>query len=193
MAGDDLRVPLEGSTLIVGPSNAGKTTLTARTLDRWLESFGPDGVVVLEFGPEFERAGRVLGRRLSRFVTVPDGVWSGVLEARAPRAEGATDAEVLELARGNAAAALDVMGAAPEAPTAVFVNDATIPFQHPDTDPGRLMDYCDRAECAVLNALESDELGTADAVSRTERGVVGALRAWADRVVDLGDDPTGKP
>lgn len=192
MAASDRSVPLEGSTLVVGPSNTGKTTLTARTLERWLEVHGPDGVVVLEFGPEYEHDGRVLGQRLSRVVGIPAGVWSGILDARAPRAEGATEEAVLELARENAVAALDIFDAMPSAPTAVFVNDATIPFQHPDTDPSRLMDYCDRAECAVVNAFESDELGTTDAVSRTEHAVVEALRSWADRIVDLGSAKTGK-
>jgi hypothetical protein len=39
----------------------------------------------------------------------------------------------------------------------------------------------------VLNAFESDELGTDDPVSRREREVLATLRAWADRVVRLGD------
>lgn len=189
-AGADLTFPLSGTTLIVGPSNVGKTRLTARALREWVDSRGSDGVVVLEFGPEIERDGRVLGGRLSRFGPLPDGVWVGELDARAPRAEGATVAESVRLAAENATGAREVMDGAPRRPRAVFVNDATIPFQHERGDFDSLLDYCDRAEVAVLNAFESDELGTDDPVSRRERAVLAALRAWVDRVVRL-EDGTG--
>jgi len=75
---------LSGTTLITGPSNAGKTRLTARALDSWVERHGTSGVVVFEFGPEFEHERRLLGGRLSRFGALPDGVWQGVLDAHAP-------------------------------------------------------------------------------------------------------------
>ncbi|MFB6184329.1 MAG: hypothetical protein ABEI96_07220 [Haloarculaceae archaeon] len=184
MTGVDLPFPLSGSTLIVGPSQVGKTRLTARALDAWIAREGPGGVVVFEFAPVVERDGRVLGGRLDRFTTIPDGTWHGVLDAHAPRADGTDDAETVALARDNAERAGRILDAAPE-PNAVFVNDATIPFQHETLDPGRLTAYCDRARCAVLNALESDELGTSDPVSRRERDVLATVRAWADRTVEL--------
>ena len=180
----DLSFPLAGSTLVVGPSQAGKTRLTARALDAWVDREGSAGVVVLEFAPEVERDGQVLGGRLDRFTTVPDGAWHGVLDAHAPRSEGETATESAALARDNAARAERVLDAAPE-PRAVFVNDATIPLQHESVDAERLTAYCGRAECAVLNAFESDELGTDDPVSRRERSALASLRAWADRTVDL--------
>lgn len=180
-----VRVPLSGSTLITGPSNAGKTRRTYRALSAWVDRHGPDGVVVFEFGPEVERDGRLLGGRLDRFGPLPDDSWVGVLDAHAPRAEGATDAASVALARDNAKRAAEIMRSAPARPAAVFVNDATIPFQHPRGRPARLVQYCDRAACAVLNAFESDELGTQDPVSRRERGALAFLRAWADRTVTL--------
>jgi len=182
----DLPFPLSGSTLVVGPSNVGKTRLTARALDAWVDAQGPDGVVVLDFAPEFEREGRVLGGRLSRFGPLPDGVWTGVVDTHAPRAEGATDAEAVRLAGANATRARALVEDLPDGPRAVFVNDATIPLQHERGDPGWLTDYCDRADAAVLNAFESDELGTDDPVSRREREVISTLGEWADRVVRLG-------
>ncbi|MEF8840323.1 MAG: hypothetical protein V5A62_01680 [Haloarculaceae archaeon] len=183
---DDLPFPLSGTTLIVGPSNVGKTRLTARALDAWADARGPDGVVVLDFAPEFERDGRVLGGRLSRFGPLPDGVWTGVVDTHAPRAESETAAEAVRLAGENAARAREVLDGLPDRPRAAFVNDATIPFQHERGDPERLADYCDRADTAVLNAFESDELGTDDPVSRREREVLTVFREWADRVVRLG-------
>jgi len=211
---------LEGSVLVTGPSNAGKTRLTAHALDRWLAANGRDGVVVLEFAPTIERGGRVLGGRLDRFTTVPDAAWHGVLDAHAPRAEadaagcaeadtadhaepdaGDTDAgadaadasagadagnagvTALDLARENARTARAIVDAAPS-PRAVFVNDATIPFQS-GADPSLLTDYCDRAAVAVCNAFESDELGTDDPVSRNERAALAHLHAWTDEHVRL--------
>ena len=184
-----LPFPLSGSTLVTGPSNVGKTRLTHRALSAWVDAEGAEGVVVLEFAPELERNGRVLGGRLDRFGPLPDDAWAGVIDAHAPRAEGDTDEAAVELARENATWAATVFDVAPDAPRAVFVNDATIPFQHEEGDVHRLTAYCDRAECAVLNAFESDELGTDDPVSRQERAALDALRGWADRTVRL--EPEG--
>ena len=180
----ELPFPLSGSTLILGPSQVGKTRLTAAALDAWVADHGADGVVVLEFAPELELNGELLGGRLDRFTTVPDEAWHGVLDAHAPRAEGATDEERVALARDNAAGASEIIDAAP-APRAVFVNDATIPLQHESVQPERLTAYCDRAGCAVLNAFDSDELGTDDPVSRRERSALATLEAWADRTITL--------
>lgn len=185
---DPLPFPLEGSTLITGPSNVGKTRLTANALDRWLDGYGPDGVVVFEFGPEYRHEGRLLGRRLDRFVDVPAACWHGVLEAHAPRAQGQTTQATVALAGENARRAARLFDAAPPDPAAVFVNDATIPFQHPDGVPARLTDYAETARCAILNAFDSDELGRDDPVSRAEAAALETFRTWADRIVELQPD-----
>ena len=178
-------LPPTGSTLIVGPSGVGKTRLTARILSTWLENEGVEEVVVLEFGPSIETDDRVVGGRLDRFVDIPDGITYRELDARAPRLEGASSAETVELARINAERAMQIFDTLPANPTAVFVNDATIPFQHESGDLKRFTDYCDRAPCAVVNAYEGEELGIEDAVSTRERAVIATLRRWADSVVDL--------
>jgi hypothetical protein len=180
----DLRFQLSGSTLIVGPSQSGKTRLTACALNAWIEREGTEGVVILEFAPEVERDGRVLGGRLDRFTTIPDGVWYGVLDANAPRSEGETDEETVTLAQDNAKRADRILDQVPTS-RAVFVNDTTIPFQHESLDPEQLTTCCVHAECVVMNAFESDELGTDDPVSRREHEIVGFLRAWADRTISL--------
>jgi hypothetical protein len=199
------RIPLSGTTLVVGPSNVGKTTRTARALERWVETNGNDGVVVLDFGPEVERDGAVLGGRLHRFTgllpadertdddrvdrvvarRLAGGLWYGVVDAHAPRVEGSTESEAVAFAEANAMAAARLLARAPQEPRAVFVNDATIALQHRAGDVARLLSYCARADAAVVNAFESDELGTDDAVSRQERAALDALRAGADRVVRL--------
>jgi GTPase SAR1 family protein len=176
----DLPFPLTGATLVTGPSNVGKTRLTARAVERWVLANGPDGAVVLDFAPVVERDGSVLGGRLTQFTDVPDTVWYGVLAAHAPRTDGADEAESRRLAADNARRAERLFAAAPADPTAVFVNDATIPFQHADGDPRRLTNYCDGAT-AVINAFDGDELGATDDVSRRERAALSRLRDWVDR------------
>ncbi|KOX92376.1 hypothetical protein AMS69_13450 [Haloarcula rubripromontorii] len=176
--------PLSGSTLVTGPSNAGKTQTTAAALDAWLDREGTDGVV-LDFAPELERDGTILGGRLDRFVTLPEAVWVGRIDASAPRAESETADGAVALARENARRAERQMATLPANPRAVFVNDATIPFQHEAAAVDRLIDYCDVADVAVLNAFDSDELGVDDPVSRAERDALDRLRRFADRTVDL--------
>jgi hypothetical protein len=195
--------PLTGTTLVLGPSNVGKTTRTARALERWVDTHSPAGVVVLDFAPELRRGDRVLGGRLDRVtdlltdesegvtlgerttVTRPNGVWYGVLDAHAPRAASECEADAVALAAENAAGAARLLDHAPADPHAVFVNDATIALQHPTGRVDRLLAYCAGATAAVLNALESDELGVDDAVSRQEQTALAALVAGADRVVRL--------
>lgn len=180
-----LPFPLSGSTLITGPSNVGKTRLTSRALENWVAEEGPGGVVVFEFGPEVVRDGRILGGRLTRFTTIPDDAFHGVLEANAPRAQSETPEEAVALAADNADRAAEIFETAPADPRAVFVNDATIPFQHERGDLDRFLGYCGRSECAVLNALESEELGIDDPVSRRERDVLDRFELWADRTIRL--------
>ncbi len=182
---EELPFPLDGRTLILGPSNVGKTRMTALAMDRWVDRHGAAGVVVFEFGPEVARDGTVLGGRLDRFTEVPDRGWHGVIDAHAPRAQGSTAEEAIELAASNARRAAALFDAAPADPVAVFVNDATIPFQHQTGDPAVLTDYCDTARCVVLNAFDSEELGTDDPVSRHEAATLETFKAWADRLVHL--------
>lgn len=182
---DDLPFALSGSTLVSGPSNVGKTRLTALALDTWVCQHTSDGVVVFEFGPEYEHDGRILGRRLSRFTEIPDGAWYGVLDAHAPRAESTSETELLQLAKENATGVERLLERAPKDPVAVFVNDTTIGFQHADADITRLTAYCDTAKCSVLNAFDSDELGIGDPVSRREHDALTSLKAWVDRTVTL--------
>lgn len=176
---------LVGTTLLTGPSNVGKTRLTARAIDVWMADCESADVVILDFAPEIEHDSRLLGGRLTRFTTVPSDVWYGVLEAHAPRIEGKSDAATHELAATNSENAVRLLDAAPAEPTAVFVNDATIPFQSDELVPLYLTDYCDRAEVVVLNAFESDELGTDDPVSRYEQDTLDTLKMWADQIVKL--------
>ncbi|MFC6798505.1 MULTISPECIES: hypothetical protein [unclassified Haladaptatus] len=171
--------PPAGRLLFTGPSNVGKTKRTAEALQAWVEGHGTEGVVVLDFAPEVERDGRLLGGRLTRFLDIPEGVWYGVIDAHAPRAAASSPAEASQLAGENATRARSLLETAPT-PTAAFVNDATIPFQAAGSDVTRLFEWLDPATVAVVNALESDELGRDDEISRREKRVLDRLRSWAD-------------
>ena len=109
----------------------------------------------------------------------------GVVNAHAPRASGTTETEALELATENARRSRRLVETAPADPRAVFINDATIPFQADTADIAMLRDYCGDAEVIVVNAFESDELGIGDTISRNELTTLDVLRSWADRVVEL--------
>lgn len=180
-----LPFPLDGSTLIVGPTNVGKTSLTADAVQAWIDRHGPTGVVILEFGPEIEVNGRLIGRRLDRFMTPPPDAWYRPVPMRGPRTEGDGDRDPAAIAERNAKLATEAVADAPAGPSAVFANDVTLALHHDPAQVSQLTGYCDRARCAVLNAHEGDDLGRNDSISRNERDAVRRLRAWADRTVDL--------
>lgn len=181
-----MRLPSVGRVLITGPSNVGKTRLTAEALAEWVERRGARGVAILEFAPEIERNGVLLGGRLSRFTDLPGDAWIGVLDAHAPRTEGETDEEARELARENAVQAMDVIEAMPSS-AAIFVNDATIPFQHEVGDIEALLAACEGADLVVMNAFSGEELGENDPISRREREARTRLEEWADAHERLGN------
>lgn len=174
-------VPAEGVTLLTGPSNTGKTRRTAAALCEHVARYGRAGVVVLEFAPTVLRDGAVLGGRLDRF-SVPRVAWTGTLAAHAPRAGSDDDDGALALARANARNAERLLAAMPPA-RAVFVNDATIPFQA-SGDPTPLSRACEAASVVVCNAFDGD-LGEGP-VSSDERAALERLGSWADRRVRLG-------
>ncbi|WP_338729165.1 hypothetical protein [Haladaptatus sp. DJG-WS-42] len=176
--------PLSGRVLITGASNVGKTKRTAWALSDWIADHGPTGVVALDFAPEIERDGKLLGGRLTRFLDIPDSVWYGAIEAHAPRATATTPAAAERLATENASRATALLETAPT-PTAAFVNDATIPFQAAESDVSQLFEWLKSASVVVLNAFESDELGRDDAISRREKQVLERLRDWAESEVRL--------
>ncbi|MFC7007556.1 hypothetical protein [Halalkalicoccus salilacus] len=179
-----MSLPTTGRVLITGPSNAGKTRLTARALIGWVEDHGADDVAILDFAPEVEHEGILLGGRLDRFVDVPEGAWVGVLDAHAPRAEGTTEKGAHELARENARGGMDLVESLPSS-RAVFVNDATIPLQHEAGDVETLLAACENRELVVMNAFSGEELGTDDPISRREREARDRLIEWADTHEEL--------
>lgn len=185
---EDNSIPDAGRVLVTGPSNSGKTYLTARTLERWVDAYGSGAVVVLDFAPEVEHNGQVLGGRLERETELPPDAWAGVLEAHAPRSDSESPTAARALARENAQRATKLLEAMPTDPNAVFVNDATIAFQHERSSLETLLSRTADADLVVINAFESDELGTNDPISQRERDVLELLSGWAETHVRLFED-----
>lgn len=190
MTVEELPFPLTGSTLITGPSGVGKTKLTYQALQTWHQQHPHAITVVFDFAPQLERGNRILGGRLTRFGPLPESAWKGIMAAYAPRAEGTTSKESMKLAKTNASNATRIFDAAPTQPDGVFVNDATIPFQHETSDISRFTAYCDRAQCSVINAFDSTELGTDNPVSTRESHVLRELTEWADRTITIDSTDT---
>lgn len=176
-------IRLEGSTLVVGPTNVGKTRLTAGAMRRWIGRHGPEGVVVIDLAPDLVVDGRRIGGPIERFEPVPDGVWFARVETDGPRTEGVDGADTAGIAARNADRATRAFRAAPADPVAVFVNDVTLALHDDVGRVGGITAYCDRARCAVVNAHEGGDLDRDDAISRREREAVRRLVDWADRVV----------
>ena len=181
-----MSLPTTGRVLITGPSNVGKTRRTAGVLAEWVEHRGEADVAILDFAPELERNGVLLGGRLSRFIAFPEKAWTGVVDAYAPRAESENGDEARKLARENATRAMAMIEAMPPS-KAVFVNDATIPFQHETGDIEALLAACEDAELVVMNAFWGNELGSEDLISRREREARKQLEEWAETHERLGD------
>lgn len=176
--------------LLVGPSGSGKTRRTAEMLDAWVRTNDADGVVVMEFAPEFKRDdGQILGRRLDRFIEIPDGALYLMVETQAPRA-GAPDLdEALAVAKENEAACATALQALPQQITALFVNDATMAYHPPDSDPTPLLEAINQTDVAVVNALDPQGFDPEHPITEQEHKVMEKIAQKVDRVERLPPQP----
>lgn len=175
-----------GRRLLVGPTGSGKTRRTAGMLEEWVRAHGADGVVVLEFAPEFTRGdGQVLGRRLERFVDIPDEVLYLLVETRAPRAATQDLDQALEIAKENATACAAVFQALPERIAVLFVNDATMAYHVPGSDPTVMVESITNAKVAVVNALDPQAFDPEHPITRQEQKVLDRISGIVDRVERL--------
>ncbi len=178
--------PPTGRRLFVGPTGSGKTRCTAGMLNAWVAAHGAHGVVVLEFAPEFTRGdGQVLGRRLERFVDIPDEVRCFMVETRAPRAATKDLDEALGIAKENESACASALQALPDQITALFVNDATIAYHVPGSDPKMLVESVTKAETAVVNALDPQGFDPEHPITQQEQSVLERLCGVVDTVERL--------
>ena len=177
-------IPSTGRTVIRGASNVGKTRLTAAALARYVHCHGTEQVVLFDFAPTIVQADRIIGGRIDRFYEIPPGVWTGKIEAWGPRIESKSKEEALALARKNAVMAGMVMDQMPNDPRAIFVNDMTIPFQHPSADLSPRLKRWEVADHVVCNAYFGRELGAGPIADR-EKTLHEAITAWASTVIDL--------
>jgi hypothetical protein len=169
--------------LVTGPSGCGKTRRTADLLAEWLQRQGPQGVVVVEFAPEHDLGdGRVLGRRLERYLEIPDEVLYLMVETKAPRAGAAGEEQAVEVAQANQEAAEEVWRRMPSGPKALFVNDATMAFHVPGSDPASLLQAIEASGVAVVNALDPQGFEADHPITLQELRVLERIGHVVDRV-----------
>lgn len=183
-----------GRLLLTGPTGSGKTRRTAELLRGWVDAKGPQDVVVLEFAPEHERAdGQVLGRRLERFTEIPDEVLYLLVETRAPRASRQTAEKAIEVAQGNAPACQRAIEEIPEPVAALFINDATMAYHVPGSDPAPLLARIRTAGVAVVNALDPEGFETEHPITKQERRVLAQIEDAVDRTQRLPTPTQQRP
>lgn len=170
--------------LIVGEVGAGKTRLTALALASFLSTYpGYEGTVI-EMAPSGIQG---LGTPLEAYMALPSTV--RLLTARpirAPRLEGRSGAEVLELARFNARRLRPLLLAYLRRPTPLLaINDLSLYLQA--GSPGLMNRAIMSAETFLGNAYYGSSLDEdkGSGISLRERKAVEALLGLMDRIIRL--------
>lgn len=178
-------------TLILGEVNSGKTRLTRRILEAFLEA-GEGSILVVDLSPRPQSdrgqedlhgvGGRLLAER-------PPGLTVLETVLYAPRLESRDEDSARKLAKENAGRIQELLQRAEAMrPCALFVNDASMYLQA--GDGRRFHAWVRSAPTAVVNAYLGRSLGSG-ALSRREREAVLKLMEQADRRILLGGGGPG--
>ncbi len=174
----EARAILGRRTVIVGESGSGKTRLTAKILEDLLRLVDADEVTVIDMAPTTVPG---LGYRLTHYTDAAYRVrYLAPGEVRAPRLEGRSAAEVIQLAEFNRRAIEPILELFRRDPTRVLVvNDMTIYFHA--GDPDRLAECALLAETFLANAYSGSRLSD-DRGSGITRREAEALRYFVERL-----------
>jgi hypothetical protein len=124
---------LERRTLIIGDVGSGKTTLTARLLEEAIMNFRVAKITVIDMAPRSVQfkgisIGGLISDSLKKYSHLR--LFTPNLKLHAPRIEGRTADDVLQMARTNAAIIDELLQRYMSDPTPIlFVNDASIYLQ----------------------------------------------------------------
>lgn len=170
--------------LIKGEVGTGKTRLTSALLRQCVELLPTRHVTVMDFAPSRRQIeGLMIGGTLSSLKGVeylrPPTVW-------APRLDGKTKAEVLELAEKNALSIDILLQRFKKSPTPVlFINDLTIYFHAGSLE--NLLDVVRATETFVSNAYEGIQLAKdkGSGISDRERRLLRDFERYMDVIIDL--------
>ncbi len=170
--------------LIKGGVGTGKTRLTEMLLQQSTQILPTGNITVIDLAPPRRFIGQlVIGGTLSVPNEVkylrPSRIW-------APRLDGKTKEEVVELAKSNAAAIEKIFDIYARAPTPVlFINDLTL-YLH----AGSMEVLLKAVKCAdtlVCNAYEGHQLSEdkGSGISEREKKLLRDLERFMDIIVDL--------
>ncbi|MGQ9759265.1 MAG: hypothetical protein ACUVQ5_01655 [Candidatus Methanomethylicaceae archaeon] len=170
--------------LIKGGVGTGKTRLTDKLLHQCVELLPAEHVTVMDFAPTRRKVGVLMvGGSLSLLKGVrylrPSKVW-------APRLEGKTKEEVLELAHLNALSIEELFQIYKKSPTPIlFINDLTLYLHAGSLE--RLLEVVSVAGTFVCNAYEGHQLSEdkGSGISDRERRLLKDFERYMDIVIDL--------
>ncbi|QOJ78710.1 DUF87 domain-containing protein [Infirmifilum lucidum] len=174
----EARTVLGKRTVIVGETGSGKTRLTARILEGLLELVDASEVTVIDMAPTTIPG---LGYRLSHYTSAVHRVrYLAPREVRAPRLEGRSVEEVIQLAEFNRNVLESLLELFRKDPTRVLVvNDMTMYFHA--GDPNKLAECALLAETFLANAYSGLKLSN-DKGSGLTRRESEALKYFVERV-----------
>ncbi|MCX8191893.1 MAG: hypothetical protein N3F06_03710 [Nitrososphaerales archaeon] len=175
--------------LIVGDLNTGKTRLTAKLLNEAVEGGYSNKITVIDMAPSpsIRSIYGKVGERLEsytdyvRFVNYlkPDRV-------RAPRLEGRTSNEVLELARENAINIDKLITEFMLKPTEIlFINDLSIYLHMGNIQ--RILQLLTKSKTFIANAYKGTSLkdDKGSGISKREEEMLSIIEKYMDLIVEL--------
>ena len=172
--------------LILGEVGSGKTSLTARMVQKLMLFIEPKEITVIDMAPE---AMGEIGGRLSEYLSLNSELrYLSPPKVYAPRTMGISNTQVVEYARRNKNAIERLLDEFLEKPTKVLiVNDVTL-YLH----LGRLEKITDCMRLtetflatAYFGVRLEEDYGTG--ISNREKEMVRKLAAYMDHVVKLND------
>jgi len=179
--------------LILGDVGSGKTVLTTRMISEAASSNTTNDVTVIDMAPERRKfKGVFIGGRIADLLDAETNVrlLTPTRKLHAPRMEGHTATEIINLAKANAESIEELLESYLSSPTPIlFINDVSIYLQAGETR--RLLKTVKTAETFVANAYHGTTL-TDDrhsGISKRERLGLNALKNVMDEIIILRAKP----
>jgi energy-coupling factor transporter ATP-binding protein EcfA2 len=171
-------------TLILGESGSGKTRLAAKVVEQLMTVEKPDRITIIDFAPERTEH---IGGKLTDYITVNSGVrYLTPKQVRAPRLTGASQEQVLRLARLNRKLMEPLLNEFIQKWTEVLIiNDITLYLHAGKLE--RILQCVRLADTflgtAYYGSKLAEDLGTG--ISLREKGLTDELAAFMDRVIRI--------
>jgi len=175
--------------LILGDVGRGKTALTARMISEAVSLSVATDVTVIDMAPARRKfKDIIIGGRITDFLDAKTNarLLVSTRKLHAPRIEGHTATEIINLAKANAESIEELLESYLASPTPIlFINDVSIYLQAGETR--RLLKTVKAAETFVANAYHGTTLADDrhSGISKRERLGLNALKIVMDKVIIL--------